>query len=234
MAVTVDRAHAAAEMRAQGMYLREIGEALGISDSSVARLLDPAKADQHRLTSLEAKRRRTGTCGDCGGTTRYNGHKNKGASERCKACQLDLQVASKVWTAEAIVSAVQAWAELHGQPPRVTDWQHPSGDGGHPAATTVYNIPSAPFPTWNAAIMAAGFNPRDVGRYKRTPESLAKHSASLKGRPGRKGPRLELRKFDWDEARQMRGRGKTIKEIAAAFGVSYGAVWNSLNRTCQA
>jgi hypothetical protein len=36
--------------------------------------------------SREAKRRRTGTCSDCGAVTRYGGRKGEPVSERCFKC----------------------------------------------------------------------------------------------------------------------------------------------------
>lgn len=45
----------------------------------------PASIENNRRLSREAKRRRTGTCVDCGTTTRYNGHGHS-VSERCPRC----------------------------------------------------------------------------------------------------------------------------------------------------
>lgn len=42
--------------------------------------------ENNRRASREAKRRRTGTCEDCGATTRYNGHKGKPVSRICNPC----------------------------------------------------------------------------------------------------------------------------------------------------
>lgn len=45
----------------------------------------PEKYANDLRLSREAKRRRTGTCVDCGATTRYNGH-GVAVSARCVAC----------------------------------------------------------------------------------------------------------------------------------------------------
>jgi hypothetical protein len=50
-----------------------------------------AATENNRRTSREAKRRRTGTCVDCGAGTSYSGHSEwpmhpNGASLRCPAC----------------------------------------------------------------------------------------------------------------------------------------------------
>lgn len=42
--------------------------------------------ENSRRSSREAKRRRAGTCVDCGGRTGYNGHGTNGASVRCARC----------------------------------------------------------------------------------------------------------------------------------------------------
>ena len=60
------------------------------------------------------------------------------------------------WPAYLIVAAFQAWARKHGEPPTSRDWAG-SGTPEHPAHTTVYDV----FGTWGAAMIAAGFEPRE-------------------------------------------------------------------------
>lgn len=62
------------------------------------------------------------------------------------------------WTRERIVSALQAWALEHGRPPSGTDWRV-TGLWEHPSTGTVL----LKFGTWNAAMVAAGFQPRRPG-----------------------------------------------------------------------
>lgn len=59
------------------------------------------------------------------------------------------------WTRERILSAIHAWTEQHGEPPRAQEWQRGTPD--FPARTTV----CAMFGTWNTAISEAGYETRD-------------------------------------------------------------------------
>jgi hypothetical protein len=74
------------------------------------------------------------------------------------------------WTPDAIVLAIQRWARDHdGRPPTARDWDRPrrrhdvnkpgrlnAPRSGHPSKWTVVKK----FGSWNAAIEAAGFEPR--------------------------------------------------------------------------
>lgn len=62
------------------------------------------------------------------------------------------------WTRERIVAAIQAWAEKNGRPPAADEWRV-TGLWEHPSQGTVL----AKFGTWNAAVTAAGFAPRQKG-----------------------------------------------------------------------
>jgi hypothetical protein len=74
----------------------------------------------------------------------------------------------------AHIAAIQEWAAIYGEPPAVTDWsqQHAREckdeararrwlEDGWPSARAVIKV----FGTWNAAIVAAGFPPRQAGGY---------------------------------------------------------------------
>lgn len=160
----------AADFRAQGMTLRQIGDALGVSTTTVQRLLSPEKAELMRQQSNAAKRRRTGLCVDCGAVTRYNGH---GTSERCLPCGAIFNGQQQtIWTRERIISLIQEWAAEHdGDPPATPDWnpnlarrmndedraiRFESRSYRWPWSTNVILV----FGSWNAAIAAAGFQPR--------------------------------------------------------------------------
>jgi hypothetical protein len=69
---------------AEGLTHREISERLGISRSHVSHLCSPKSYATTLRLSREAKRRRTGTCVDCGGPTAYSGTPTP--SERCGDC----------------------------------------------------------------------------------------------------------------------------------------------------
>ena len=109
----------------------------------------------------------TGTCVDCGGRTGYSGQVTPYA--RCNACAGALK---KVWTAEAIIEAIRAWADLYGRPPSAVDWsvvQHREFSTFAAKVERFYRGPRAwphtstvvyAFGSWSAAIAAAGFEPR--------------------------------------------------------------------------
>lgn len=101
-----------------------------------------------------------------------------------------------IWTPEAIVCAIQEWADIHGEPPRATDWH--SQDETHPWFSTVLWR----FGTWNAAIEAAGLTPRNVGHY---------------GRPG-EDPAVVA------ETVRLYRSGLSMYEIARQHGVSHSCV----------
>lgn len=72
----------------------------------------------------------------------------------------------KTWTPKLIVAAIQEWAEIHGQPPTRDMWRgksKPSERGRWPSANSV----DRNFGSWNAAIAAAGFEPRAQGENRR-------------------------------------------------------------------
>lgn len=109
----------------------------------------------------------TGTCVDCGGRTGYSGQVTP--RERCRPCA---DAHNTVWTAEAIIEAIQAWADLYGRPPSAGDWNvalRPQSSTFSARLERFYNGPRAwphmntartAFGSWNAAIAAAGLEPR--------------------------------------------------------------------------
>lgn len=60
---------------------------------------------------------------------------------------------------QRILELIQAWADVHGEPPRVNDWRHVK-DTPWPSYITVIRY----WGSWDEAIMRAGFNPRGRGR----------------------------------------------------------------------
>jgi hypothetical protein len=84
------------------------------------------------------------------------------------------RVTRKKWTREAIVAAIQAWADEYGEPPAQPDWTPATARamGDEPRAqrfeATAGRFPGhmtviGEFGSWNAAITAAGFTPRPSG-----------------------------------------------------------------------
>jgi hypothetical protein len=62
-----------------------IAKRVGLSPSTVRRVLRPERAERDRMLSREAKRKRTGSCILCGGLTRYGGG-DPPISRYCKTC----------------------------------------------------------------------------------------------------------------------------------------------------
>lgn len=69
--------------------------------------------------------------------------------------------ASGEWTREEVVEAIYRWAFLHGEIPQARDWV--TSVDGFPTESWVRKL----FGTWNAAIVAAGYEPRFPRRSKK-------------------------------------------------------------------
>jgi predicted transcriptional regulator len=178
----VDRANVAATLRERGLTLAAIAERLVVSRSTVIRLLDPEAAERHRAKSREAKRRRTGVCVDCGGTTRYSGQAGKSTAVRCRACQDYAQTEARIWTADVVTTAIRRFAADNGRPPHAREWVRANPELGYPAIQSVYRTTSestSPFRSWNAAIAAAGFEPLPPGTRVRAVERRAETGTLL-------------------------------------------------------
>lgn len=67
----------------------------------------------------------------------------------------------RYWPRERIIEAIRAWAAEHGSPPTVSLWRT-AGETRPAVATVVYH-----FGSWNAAIRAAGLEPRSGRPRKR-------------------------------------------------------------------
>jgi hypothetical protein len=64
------------------------------------------------------------------------------------------------WTADLILYSIDLWARRYGRPPAANEWDRAGAD--HPSRQTVQRV----FGTWNAAIEAAGFRPRQPGHHR--------------------------------------------------------------------
>lgn len=113
-------------------------------------------------------------CIDCGAAMNGSNGGGPNAPERCSVCNGRYQGArNRIWTREKIIKAILAWADLHGEPPAVPDWNphharvilHDDARasrcerGDWPRQQTVVDA----FGSWNAGIAAAGFVPRTPG-----------------------------------------------------------------------
>jgi len=156
-----------------GLTRVEIASRLSVALTTVYRWVDPVYAERIRRQSREAKRRRTGTCEDCGAETRYNGHAENGASHLCLPCSNKRTAAArKIWTRDRIIEAIQWWADQYGTQPAIADF-NPSGAvrlGDYQRAVraerhiAAREIPTfitviREFGSWNAGIADAGFAP---------------------------------------------------------------------------
>ena len=125
-------------MRAEGYLLREIAEALGVGKQTVhSWLVDP---DGAKMRARKDTYR--GTCESCGKAT----HGSNGAAHAPRLCG-----ECREWPEEAIIAAMQDWAESHGgRPPTCTDWQKAGPD--HPTDNVASTRGG-----WNALLLKAGF-----------------------------------------------------------------------------
>lgn len=118
----------------------------------------------------------SGECGDCGGRT-YNA--STSPPTKCKACRNEAVHAAAV---ERALAAIRAWAQAHdGVPPKAMDWQTSatrvvSGATDEPWTGEVQFL----FGTWNAAIEAAGYEPKRVSKF--TADELDEVCAELRRR----------------------------------------------------
>ena len=207
----------AAFLHGRGWGYNRIARELGTSATTVRRWLIPGLEEQMYVAARERKRRLTGVCERCDGVTRYNGHGGNVVSRVCAACQQELNRASKVWTREAVVDAIQRFAAAHGRPPLAEEWVRVAPAHHYPARNSVYRSTSrssSPFPSWSDAIEAAGFPRRQLGVYERTPENLA---------PLREAQR-KRRRFDHERTVRLFRAGATRSELAVLFGVSHSSI----------
>lgn len=112
-------------------------------------------------------------CADCGKPLNGSNGTGPNAYVRCQPCGAKHSGAErKVWTREAIVAAIREWVDTYGEPPAANDWnvhgtrhwlhdeararRFEEADGHWPSHNSVFRE----FHSWNAALVAAGFDPR--------------------------------------------------------------------------
>jgi hypothetical protein len=142
--------------------------------------IDPGTNNRKREWCSDRCRKRTlysRQCVDCGATCNVDG-RVEGASERCGGCSRRYRHEARRWTPEAVIAAIQAWADEHGGvPPVATDWNatvaRASGRGARGDEFPSLDSVQAAFGTWSAAITAAGFVPFTSGLYGREGEDPA-------------------------------------------------------------
>lgn len=164
----LELAQKVAELRNQGLTHQAVAERFGISRSYAAELvLDPVGAKRRKRRDSYQ-----GVCERCGGVTQSDGTSKP--SRFCSQCgPAQGGKKSKVWTEERVIAAIQWWDDRYGEPPALVDWSPTQarhlGDEEralraerHIAAREIPWFTSAvrAFGSWNDAIRAAGFEPR--------------------------------------------------------------------------
>lgn len=133
--------------------------------------LPPSRGPVPRKWCSERCRKQTSysrPCVDCGAP--LNGSDSRGVHSRCCRCAAAVR---RIWTRDSVIAAIHRWSDLYGQPPAAGDWNLSLArsrgwdiavrrfrDGRWPCSSTVCEV----FGSWNAAIAAAGFEPRRVGQ----------------------------------------------------------------------
>jgi hypothetical protein len=191
----------AALLRDEGLTFREIAAELEISVSYARALV----ADPDGQATWERKHQ--GVCVDCGGPV-YTGTRRYSCM-RCRACAKAHAESQRVWTQEAIITAIQRWAELYGRPPISSSWNaaHPIRtpedkahyrQGDWPSTTVVLTR----FGSWAAARRAAGY-------------------PVTHGNAGKRRGRVSTR--DLRRLVKLRESGMAFREAGERFGISAGA-----------
>lgn len=135
-------------------------------------------------------------CVQCGG--RVNGTtpgRSAGKDPVCVACAPGYY---KTWTPDAVALAIQEWADNNGGiPPSANDLfrARALGDETVPAVNTVINV----FGSWNAGVIAAGFEPHAIGPVGGFTPLTAEQRAEI------------ARRYDL---------GESLPQLAAAFNCS--------------
>jgi hypothetical protein len=172
---TPQRVAEATRLRAAGWEYKQIAAHFGVSvPTAWAWVNDP---DGTRLRARKDSYAQP--CVDCGAPT--SGSEGRRVEPRCLACACALAGDErKIWTPAAVILAIQEWAHEYGEPPAMPDWapwtaRHALHDEQRAlrceASITAGRYPSfrsaiRAFGSWNAAIRAAGFEPRASGGVK--------------------------------------------------------------------
>lgn len=148
----------------------QIAAKLDVAHSTVSRWTNPEVAEKNRQASrMRRAAYPAGICRNCGGPTRPDGYGQP--HELCHGCATKLRA---IWSQEALIEAIRTFVARYGRVPGAIDW-NPSDaatkgmydrvrrfydDGCWPYYNSVYQR----FGSWNVAIRAAGFTPRNPGQ----------------------------------------------------------------------
>jgi transposase len=156
-------------LKEQGLTFRQIAGRLGLGLSTVTDAYYDPSGEKVRAR----KARNNGTCIDCGAPTKDSGAKVP--PKRCRECSPKAAgAARKVWTHETCVAAIREWAAEHdGIYPTTLMWNptHARNLGSRPHPDYVNEPERWPCfhtvlrecGTWRAAVIAAGYVPRERG-----------------------------------------------------------------------
>lgn len=142
----------AAELKAQGLNGLQIAERMGIGKSQAYELL----SDPDGSARKKQRERYAGACIDCGGRT-YAGQLPPPV--RCRVCHAKH---AAIWPPDAVICCIQEYAdERGGIPPSSNGWSAHKRRVGEdaPCANEIIRR----FGSWNAAIIAAGYEPHHGG-----------------------------------------------------------------------
>ena len=158
-----DMAEMALALHAEGASKLEIAAILGISRSYAYELVHDPAGDKVAARRRSYQR----PCPKCGGMmSGCNAHGPR-APKLCTDCAITERREMKVWTHEALIEAIRAFAAKYGRPPGAQDWNPPMAraKGRDDTADRFYvdacwphaGIVQKEFGSWNAGIKAAGF-----------------------------------------------------------------------------
>jgi hypothetical protein len=148
------------------------------------RSLQKGTPEYNHAAYLRKNARTDRRCVDCGASVVYN-------ATRCQLCKARYvadtrKFRSDGWTRERAITAIQAWARSHGGESPSTAERDAKGSD-LPKKQTCVRL----FGSWNAAIVAAGLEPRAQGQNRRSTPSGRKTGPRVGNRQmvtaGRKG-----------------------------------------------
>lgn len=152
-------------LRDEGLTLAEAAVRLGITRSWASSVdTDP---DGSKVRARKDGYR--GSCIDCGKRTDGSNGASR-APERCAHCA---PRQNAVWSRERIIDAIRDFYAEHGRVPTAVEFGAGVTNAEHVAWLPFYSTLRFWFGTAEAAIRAAGFEPRPAGRYAR-PSSVTR------------------------------------------------------------
>ena len=163
---TPDNVARARRLRAEGKSLWQVAQDIGGSVQTISAWMN----DPDGALLRARKDSYAGTCGDCGGPT--DGSSGRSPARRCARCIKRIGMLETKWDQAKIIEAIREWASVYGVPPTAMQWNVSAArlkgrdDWAERYANDYRQWPAqsvvqSHFPSWNEAIRAAGFSPRD-------------------------------------------------------------------------